>query len=225
MESAPTRREEFTDGIRPRWNPRVPQQQIRRLYENDSRGILDEKLVKEVAIALYLRCQSILVATEAHEGRATCPRCGWKIPHDWNKAAVLNCPGCGWQTTWGAYFKTYQDKNLHGGGAVFAFQAYVAEYPNADSARLRWLLIDRLIHVFHHELRGKPSRPAACNLIGGKWHEVEAFLNELAYGEGSAPEAKEELAAFQEKTRVRDDYFRALREAKLRRQGGRREGD
>ncbi len=225
MERDSTLPEEFTDGIRPQWNPRVPQHQIRRLYENDARGILDEDLVQDVAIALYLRCQSILVATEAHEGRATCPRCGGKIPHDWNKTAVMTCSGCTWQTTWGAYFKTYQDKQLHGGGAVFAFRAYVEEYPKADSARLRWLLIDRLIHIFHHELRGKPSRPAACNLIGGRWHEVEALLNELAYGEGSAPEARQEQAAFREKTRLRDDYFRAIREVSLRRKAGRREGD
>lgn len=225
MERDRARYPEFTDGIRPRWHPRVPQQQIRRLYQSDARGILDEELVQEVAFALYLRCQSILVATEAHEGQATCPRCAAKIPHDWDKAAVLTCPGCGWQTTWGAYFKTYQDKALHGGGALFAFRAYVEEYPKADTPRLRWLLIDRLIHVFHHELRGTPIRPAACNLIGGGLREVEALLNELAYGEGSTPEAKQEYAAFRAKTELRDDYFQALREAKLRRQGGRREGD
>jgi hypothetical protein len=178
-----------------------------------------------VAIALYLRRHSIPVATEAHDGLATCPRCAGKIPHAWKKAAALTCPGCGWQTTWGAYFKTYQDKQLHGGGAIYAFRAYVEELPNADAARLRWLLIDRLIHVFHHELRRKPSRPAACNLIGGRLHEVEALLNELAYGEGSAPEANTEKVAFREKTQLRDDYFRALREARLRRVGGRREGD
>jgi hypothetical protein len=225
MESETAPPDACADGSRPRWNPRVPQHQIRRLYENDARGILDEDLVQDVAIALYLRCQSILVATEAHEGQATCPRCGGKIPHDWNKNAVITCAGCGWRTTWGAYFKTYQDKQLHGGGAVFAFQAYVDEYPKADSARLRWLLIDRLIHVFHHELRGKPSRPAACNLIGGRLHEVEALLNELAYGEGSAPEARQEQAAFRQKSALRDDYFRAIREASARRKGGRHEGD
>jgi hypothetical protein len=138
---------------------------------------------------------------------------------------MIICAACGWQTTWGAYFKTYQDKQLVGGGAMFAFRGYVEEYPRADSARLRWLLIDRLIHVFHHELRGKPSRPAACNLIGGRLPEVEAMLNELAYGSGSAPEARLEREAFQVKAALRDDYFRAIREASLRRTGGRREGD
>src|SRR5689334_7331242 len=104
MERDPALPEEFTAGIRLRWNPRVPRHQIRRLYENDARGILDEDLVQDVAITLYLRSQSILVVTEAHEGRATCPRCGGKTPHDWNKAAAITCAGCGWQTTWGAYF-------------------------------------------------------------------------------------------------------------------------
>jgi hypothetical protein len=108
---------------------------------------------------------------------------------------------------------------------VFAFRAYVEEYLNADSTRLRWLLIDRLLQVFHHELRGKPSRPAACNLIEGTWSQVETLLNELAYDEGSAPEARQERDAFRAKTLLRDDYFRALREAKLRRVGARREGD
>src|SRR5947209_2928158 len=111
----------FTDNLRPHWYPRVPRQQIRRLYESDARGVLDEELVQDVALAFYLRCQSILIATEAHEGRATCPRCGGMIPHDWDKAATMTCPGCGWQSTWGAYFRSYQDKALHGGGAVFAF--------------------------------------------------------------------------------------------------------
>jgi hypothetical protein len=36
MERDPARYPDFTDGIRPRWNPRVPPQQIRRLYENDA---------------------------------------------------------------------------------------------------------------------------------------------------------------------------------------------
>ena len=89
----------------------------------------------------------------------------------------------------------------------------------------RWLLIDRLIHVFHHELTQNPARPAACNLIEGRLSEVEAFLNALTYGEGSTPAARDEFAAFQKKIVLRDAYFRAIREASLRRKGGRREGD
>jgi hypothetical protein len=198
---------------------------IRRLYETDALGLLDEELVEEVAFALFQRCQSILIATEAHEGRATCPRCRGTIPHTWHKEQALVCPDCGWQTTWGAYFKTYQDKQLHGGGAVFAFRGYVEAYPLAHRARERWLLIDRLMHVFHHELVARPSRPAACNLIAGKLAEVEALLNTLTYGPGSSSQAQHEHAAYQEKAAQRDAFFRMLQEARRRRRGGQREGD
>src|SRR5262249_54966833 len=98
----------FTDGIRPQWHPRVPREKIRLLYENDARGLVDETLVDDVGIGLLLRCRSILIATEAHEGRARCPRCEGIIPHQWKKDETMLCSACGWQTTWGAYFKTYQ---------------------------------------------------------------------------------------------------------------------
>jgi hypothetical protein len=219
----------FTDGIRPRWYPRVPQHKVRLLYEDDAQGILDEDLLQDVGFALYQRCRSILIATEAHEGRATCPRCRGKIPHDWDRAAVITCPDCGWETTWDAYLKTYQDKHLHGGGAVLVFRAYVEEYPRAESPRARWLLVDRLIHAFHHayvsELAPTPTRPAACNLIEGKWDEVEAFLSSLTYGPRSAPEAVQQASAFREISSRQEEHFRAIREASLRRRRGAREGD
>ncbi len=98
----------FTDGIRPQWHPRVPREKIRRLYENDARALVDETLVDDVGIGLLLRCRSILIVTAAHEGRAQCPRCTGIIPHQWNKDEPMICSVCGWQTTWGAYFKTYQ---------------------------------------------------------------------------------------------------------------------
>src|SRR5205085_3895495 len=123
-------------------------------------------------IALLLRCRSILAATEAAAGRAPCPQCGEVIPHGGRKPEVMTCGGCGWQTTWGAYLKTYQDKQLHGGGALFAFQAYVDTYEQAATPRERLLLIDRLVHAFHGELLKNCTRPAACNLIGGKLPDV-----------------------------------------------------
>ena len=38
----PARPSQFTNGIRPRWWPRVPQAKIRRLYLADAQGILDD---------------------------------------------------------------------------------------------------------------------------------------------------------------------------------------
>jgi hypothetical protein len=43
-----------------RWAPRVNPSLIRRLYEADARGIVDDELFDDVGSALHARCQSIL---------------------------------------------------------------------------------------------------------------------------------------------------------------------
>jgi hypothetical protein len=58
-----------------RWASRVNPSMIRRLYETDARGVVDEELSDEVGFALYARCQSILRVTAAQQGKVTCPRC------------------------------------------------------------------------------------------------------------------------------------------------------
>lgn len=67
--------EKFTDGIKPEWEPRVPPGSIRRLSVNDALGLVNEELIDEVGSSLLWRCRRILVANEAHVGRAACPRC------------------------------------------------------------------------------------------------------------------------------------------------------
>lgn len=44
----------------PKWSPRVRKEKIRRLYQNDARGILAEELLYDVGTTLYCRCESIL---------------------------------------------------------------------------------------------------------------------------------------------------------------------
>jgi len=212
---------EFTDNIRPLWHPRVPREKIRRLYAGEAGGRLDEELIEEVGIALLLRCRSILAATEAHAGRAPCPRCGAIIRHTSNKAAVLTCGDCGWRTTWGAYFKTYQDKQLHGGGALFAFRAYAETYERAASPGERLLLIDRLLHTFHGELAHHCTRPAACNLIGGKLSEVLEFLDTLTYGAPGTRALQQQQSAWREKAESASWMRESLVQSRARRSGGR----
>jgi hypothetical protein len=220
----PPARVQFTDGIRPRWYPRVKQHLVRQLYANDAQGILDEELIEQVGVGLMLRCRSILIATEAHDGRATCPRCGGIIPHQWKKDEPMTCAACGWQTTWGDYFSTYQGKQLHGGGAVAAFKGFIEQWPQARNARERMLLIDRLLHAFHHELVQLYSRPAACNLIEGKIAEVTEFLDTLTYGEQSPPEIRQEYSAWVDKA-SKTDWMRGMLTASRQRRAPQHEGD
>jgi hypothetical protein len=58
-----------------KWSKRVKPQSIRRLYALDAKGIVDEDLIDGVGYAMYARCLGIRAVTEAHAGRATCPRC------------------------------------------------------------------------------------------------------------------------------------------------------
>lgn len=191
------------------WAPRVPRHTIRRLYETDALGIVDEELLDEVAYGLYSRCQSILTVTQAAEGKVQCPVCERLLVRQdlTDKQEVIHCPECGWQITWEQYFKSYQHKQLHGGGAVDAFKAYVEQFPHAQTKSARMLLIDRLIHAVHWELTQRPSRPAAVNLIEGNMHTVSQLLERLAYGEQSTPGMQETQAAWRHKMEVRRNVW------------------
>src|SRR5260370_21975872 len=101
-----------------RWAPRVNPHKIRRLYETDARGIVDDELIEELGFALYSRCQSILIATEAHAGRVQCPRCGNIVPHHGGRNALLQCVQCSWRARCGDYHRTYQGNHLHCRGAI-----------------------------------------------------------------------------------------------------------
>jgi hypothetical protein len=179
----------MSDAQELRWPGRVPQHKVLRLYASDAAGIRDDELLDDVGYAMLVRCEAIRTATEAHAGRAACPRCKTVIPHDGAKMATLRCISCGWQATWGESWRSYRRKQLVGGIGFPAFARFVEEWPRARTYREKLLAVDRLIHAFHHELAtGKPpSRPAAINVIGGDMREVAALLDELAYRDASTP--------------------------------------
>lgn len=165
--------------VKIRWAPRVRPDKIRRLYRNDADGILDEDLLDEVGYGLYARCESIVRVSEAAAGRVHCPGCGGIImPPALHAATLLHCPGCAWELTWGEYHRTWQHRELYGGGAVDAFQDFMAGWARARTPQAKMLLIDRLIHVWHWENRSdhQLGRPAGVNLIEGSRKQVLAFL-------------------------------------------------
>ena len=186
-----------------RWAPRVPKWKIRRLYESDAKGILDEELLDDVGYALLDRCDSILTVAEAQGGRVRCPRCstqGLKTilerpRHRGDvRDAVLKCHVCEWHTTWGEYHLSFKRKQLNAGGATKAFEAFAATFPVCSTPKQKLIAIDQLIHEFHYSLRKKPNlptRPVGVNLIEGKLTDVVRFLDALTYGDQTAVELKE----------------------------------
>lgn len=180
-----------------KWAPKVPQRKIRRLYELEAKGIIDEELIDEVAYALYARCESILTVTEASRGRVKCPVCGniilRKVLGNGSRDEILECDRCSWRITWGDYHKTYNKKQLHGGNAVEIFRNFVKTLPRAARPQEKMLLIDRLLHEFHTFHKGNSvyyTRPVAANLIEGTMTEVIRFLDELTYGAESPTERR-----------------------------------
>jgi hypothetical protein len=173
----------------------VPKSKLRRLYESDAKGLLDEQLLDDVGISLLLRCESILVVAEARCGNVRCPQCEeddvrTAIPRQRLKGdprnEVVTCPRCGWQITWGEYAKSFKRRQLNLGGAGPAFETYLHAYRAARTPQAKLLAIDALIHAFHYSLPrlpDLPTRPAACNLIEGRLTDVVHFLNELTFGQ------------------------------------------
>lgn len=175
-----------------RWTPRLNPQQLRRLYERDAQGLLDDDLLDEVGYALYSRCQSILHVTDAMNGRVHCPECDTIIPHQGgDPAALVRCPACGWSTPWEAYAATYRTQELGAGGAAPFFREFIAQWERARTVRDKMLAVDRLIHRWHWETAAeRPSfglgRPTGVNLIEGNRKQVLALLDSLTYGAGSS---------------------------------------
>jgi hypothetical protein len=184
-----------------RWARRVQPDLIRRLYASDAKGAQDEELVNEAGYAIYARCESIRIATEAHFGRATCKRCRAVIERrNWPKDETLVCASCGWQTTWAEYHRSYQRKQLVGGKAYPDFLVFLERWPNARSYRDKLLEIDRLIHALHVDAKHGFARPAAVNLIEGTMREMNELLHELAYGTQSTPGLAETRAEWEATT-------------------------
>lgn len=170
------------------WAPRVRPDKIRRLYQLDAQGILDETLIDDVGYALYSRCRSIVHVTDAMFGRVHCPRCDTIVHRQGSDPAQeLRCVTCGWETTLGAYHATYRTQELGAGGARDIFEAFVDAWERKNSPRQKMMLIDRLIHSWHWETqRQRPKfglgRPTGVNLIEGNRQQVLVLLDGLTYG-------------------------------------------
>jgi len=172
---------------------------IRRLYQREAQGILDDDLVNEVAFAFYARCSSIIKATAAARGAASCPGCEETIAHAVRGAELLRCPRCGWEMAWREYRKSFHGKYLITGNPEGAFTEYLRRLEAARTPRERMLAIDWMVHQVHSwtlEREHPIGRPAAVNLLEGNESKVVAFLDELAIGFSAADTQKAEYSAW-----------------------------
>ena len=175
------------DDLRIRWAPKVSRIKVRLLYQQAARGIVDDVLVDDVGLGLYLRCRSIIMVTERR--RVTCPGCGAEIVcagPGWSRAHPIACAVCSWHATYGQWRDSWRHRDLYGGNAMDAFRTFAAEYPAAASQRDRLIFIDRLINAVHRSIRrNRVFRSATHNLIEGNVAQVLELLDELASDVGA----------------------------------------
>ena len=201
----------------------MPKWKVRRLYESEAAGIIDEELLDDVGTALWLRCRDIVAVLEAREGRVRCHRCARQRRHTIihrelgrkgdSRDEVLVCPVCSWQLTWGEYHLSFKRKQLNSGGATTAFETFSRDYPHARTPREKMLAIDRLIHEFHYSYKDQPdlaTRPVGVNLIEGRVPDVVRFLDELTYGNAPMGQMVGRRAAWRSKINEIDWIDRPL---------------
>ena len=200
-----------------RWSPRVSKLKIRRLYELDAQGIIDEELLDDVGFTLLLRCRDIITIDEAKHGRVKCPRCAnqrrrtivERVSQKGDvRDEVIVCPECGWRITWGEYALSFKRKQLNPGGAVGIFAALVEAYQAARRPKHKMLAIDRLIHAFHTSVVHPTGRPVGVNLIQGKLTDVVQFLDRLTYGDNLSEEVRANRAEWRKQ--MQDTHWAGL---------------
>ena len=95
-----------------RWSRRVEPYKIRRLYEGDAQGMLDEELLDDVGYGIYVCCQESIALAAAAQGNVECRNCFQAtivrrlVDGGFDQAEILKCPVCGWDIWCGDYHKS-----------------------------------------------------------------------------------------------------------------------
>jgi len=175
----------MTDQDKFHWAKKVSRRDIQRLYDSDAQGLLDEDLLDNVMVTIYVRIRDMFEVREAQKlGRVKCRSCGAYISQPFImggkfKEVGLVCDQCGWETTCGDFYNSYTGKDMLPGSRTELFQEFLERYPSACTPREKMLLLDWLIHEFHVQ-SGVSWRLVVMNLIQGSRDQLIELLTSLA---------------------------------------------
>ena len=181
------------------WAKKVSRRDIRRLYDSEAAGCLDEALLEEIMYSLHARVEDMFEVRLAQQtGRVTCRSCGDPLPQPLrmgsiNRKIELSCPKCGWRSTCGEYLASYTGKDLLPGSRAELFEEFLGRFKMTRTPREKMLLLDWLIHTFHMH-SGVSGRLVAMNVIQGSRAELVELINGLA-GSEDTQAAKEKWQA------------------------------
>ena len=164
-------------GHRIKWAAKIQPQLLKRFYNMSASGIIDEDLVDDVGIRLYLRCDAMMMIAQKS---LYCPECKSKIVIA-GEQGELKCNNCGFTFTIEEYRASFTHRELLLGNAAPYFEKYYNEYLNCKTADEKIIMIDTLIHSFHIDMKtGAVNRVAGNNLIEGSHAQVVSLLDELS---------------------------------------------
>ena len=163
-----------------KWSPKLQPDILRKFYKINASGIIDDEVINDVGLKLYLRCESIMMATR---GEFYCPDCGNKITV--NKTIDKNhetkCNNCDFTFTADEFYESYRHRELWQDNAYVYFGKYYDEYPKCKTANEKIIMIDTLIHSFYYEAQtGTINKANGNNLIEGSLDQVVKLLHELS---------------------------------------------
>ena len=162
-----------------RWPAMVSRRDLKRLYESDAKGMMDEALLNDIGFTMYTRC---VISREVYDlmekGKVKCLHCGKVLEY----AELMEC-SCGQRYTYREYRQSYRANNMPRGEASGIFDKFTADWERVKENAAKMRLIDNLIHEFHiSSIAGTRNRPVGVNLIQGTKEQVTALIEELAYG-------------------------------------------
>ena len=192
--------EKITENIDPekfnkfKWCKKVSRNDLLKLYQSESKGMIDEELLDEVGYTFHTRCTQAKQARELMEkGQILCLHCGAILKADIVKIGEFtpfskdNLPihcKCGYSYTYREYRRSCNAANMPGGRAEPIFEQFAQKWPGCKNSTQKMLLINWLIHECHVTLMsGMKGRSVCINLIEGSTKQISDLINNLAYGE------------------------------------------
>ena len=161
------------------WPAMVSRAKLLQLYDSDQKGLQDEALLDEIGVTIAVRCKQAKKIYELMErGAVQCTRCGRVLEY----APLMEC-ACGEAYTYREYRRSFRANNMPRGEASGIFDRFALQWERAKGYAEKMRLVDQLIHEFHiSSIDGTPNRPVGINLISGTKAQVEALIEQLAYG-------------------------------------------
>ena len=164
-------------GHRIKWAAKIQPILLKKIYNMSASGVIDEELIDDVGIRLYLRCEAMVMISQKS---LYCPECNNKIVIT-DEQGELACNNCNFAFTLAEYRESFTHRELLLGNAAPYFEKYYNEYLKCKTANEKIIMIDTLIHSFHIDIKtGAINRIAGNNLIEGSHDQVVGLLDELS---------------------------------------------